>query len=190
PSRSAGRTSASLARAIWQPSGTSSSSTRFSPSSVADAMRIEIDDGSSLVRPIVNCSTSNDASHLMTVSKITFSSCESIRWPSASTTWLWTACSVMISAQNGHRERRLHVEVEHSDVAEGAVENRRRTGFDCRDERQPIFAIARELDDRVNIDFVPRKHREDVGQDARAIRDREADVMRRDKVVRDLVNSG
>ena len=35
-------------------------------------MRIEIDDGSSLVRPMVNCRTSNEASHLMTVSKMTF----------------------------------------------------------------------------------------------------------------------
>src|SRR5437773_9616256 len=145
-------------------------------------MRIEIDEGSSLVRPIVNCSTSNDASHLMTVSKITFSSCESIRWPSASTTWLWTACSVMVSAQNGHREQRLHVEVEGGDVGQGAVENRRCTRFDGRDERQPIFAIARELDDRVNIYFVPCEHRKDIGQDTGAIGDCEADVMRCDKV--------
>ena len=45
-------------------------------------------DGSSLLRPMSNFRTSNDASRLTTVSKTTFRICESIRWPSASTTSL------------------------------------------------------------------------------------------------------
>src|SRR5436309_13975611 len=99
-------------------------------------MRIEIDEGSSLVRPIVNCSTSNDASHLMTVSKMTFSSCESIRWPSASTTWLCAACPVMGSTQNGQRQHGLDVEIELRDGTERPVQHRPRARLEPRDVRQ------------------------------------------------------
>src|SRR5260370_14918538 len=41
---------------------------------------------SALVRPISNCSTSKRPSYSTTVSKIRSIRCESIRWPSASTT--------------------------------------------------------------------------------------------------------
>ena len=54
----------------------------------AAEIRIEMNDGSSLLRPILNFSTSNDALRFTTVSKTTFRICESIRWPSASTTSL------------------------------------------------------------------------------------------------------
>ena len=49
-------------------------------------MRIAMNDGSSFVRPIVNRRTSKDALPLITVSKTTLRSWESIRCPSASTT--------------------------------------------------------------------------------------------------------
>ncbi len=45
-----------------------------------------MNDGSSLLRPMVNFRTSNAALRLTTVSNTTFRICESIRWPSASTT--------------------------------------------------------------------------------------------------------
>ena len=59
--------------------------------SVGAEIRIEMNDGSSLLRPMSNFRTSNDALRLTTVSKTTFRICESIRWPSASTTSLRTA---------------------------------------------------------------------------------------------------
>ena len=55
-------------------------------------MRIAMDEGSSLLRPMSNFSTSNDALLFTTVSKTTFRICESIRWPSASTTSLNAEC--------------------------------------------------------------------------------------------------
>src|SRR5438105_11188298 len=72
-------------RATRHPSVTSSSSSSVrSPASRA-VTRIETKDGSSLVRPILKSSTSNAPSWRTTVSNIALSSCESIRWPSAST---------------------------------------------------------------------------------------------------------
>ena len=66
--------------------------------------RIETNDGSSLVRPMRNSSTSNAASWRTTVSNIAFISCESIRWPSASTTSV-TACGWCRCAVNGSSRR-------------------------------------------------------------------------------------
>ena len=59
---------------------------RSAPPAPWRVTRIETNDGSSLVRPMRNSSTSNAASWRTTVSNIAFMSCESIRWPSASTT--------------------------------------------------------------------------------------------------------
>jgi hypothetical protein len=53
---------------------------------VFDVTRIDTNEGSSLVRPILNSRTSNAASWRTTVSNIAFMSWESMRWPSASTT--------------------------------------------------------------------------------------------------------
>ena len=75
-------------RRAGSPSATSSSSTCPSACSVGAEIRIAIDDGSSLLRPMSNFSTSNDALRLTTVSNTTLRICESIRWPSASTTSL------------------------------------------------------------------------------------------------------
>jgi hypothetical protein len=51
-------------------------------------IRIAMDEGSSLLRPMSKRRTSNDALFFTTVSNTTFRICESIRWPSASTTSL------------------------------------------------------------------------------------------------------
>src|SRR3954470_22698773 len=86
---------ASSARATRQPRATSSSSTSVSAGGALALTRIETKDGSSLVRPMRNSSTSNAASWRTTVSNIAFISCESIRWPSASTTSVTAAWDVM-----------------------------------------------------------------------------------------------
>jgi hypothetical protein len=77
---------ASSAVATRHPSEISSSRTSVSAAGVFDVTRIDTNEGSSLVRPILNSSTSNAASWRTTVSNIAFISWESIRWPSASTT--------------------------------------------------------------------------------------------------------
>src|SRR3954471_23781405 len=128
---------ASWSSARRQPSATSSSSTSFRPPSVSEEIRIEIEDGSSLRRPMLNFNTSNDALCFTTVSKTTLRICESMRWPSASTTSL-KAAGVCMSGKDRQGQRRLHVVVALCDLGDRAFQHRLGTLFERRDKRQPV----------------------------------------------------
>src|SRR5499427_2912660 len=88
------------------PSATSSSSTSVSRACAFAVTRIDTNDGSSLVRPMRNSSTSNAASWRTTVSNIAFISWESIRWPSASTTSVTGTSEATASSPRRVPERR------------------------------------------------------------------------------------
>src|SRR3954464_2485064 len=131
-------------------------------------------------------STSNDALCLTTVSKTTLRICESMRCPSASTTSLCTPAFAM-SGKNRERERRLDVVIALRHLGERAIEHRLRTLLERRDERQPILAELRELQDPFDVDAVLGVRGGDLREDARLVVDGESHVMRRDEVAADLV---
>src|SRR3954471_15813773 len=121
---------ASSLRATRQPSETSSSRTSVSAGGALAVTRIDTNDGSSLVRPMRNSSTSNAASWRTTASNIAFISWESIRWPSASTTSLTGASGRVTAASPGRSKEMLALgdsmchPVEHDVDADGVAVRR------------------------------------------------------------------
>src|SRR5215813_8538360 len=117
-------------------------------------MRIEIEDGSSLLRPMLNFRTSNDAPCLTTVSKTTLRICESMRCPSASTTSLWTDDFLATARlrEDWQRERRLDVEIALGDFGQRAIQHGFGALLECGDEGQTILAELRELQNTVDVD--------------------------------------
>src|SRR4029079_16301162 len=97
--------------------------------------------------------TSNDAVCLTTVSNTTMRICESIRWPSASTTSL-NAEALAMSREDGQRQGRLNVEIALGDFSQRSIEHRFRALLERRDKRQAILPEFRQLQHAVDVDAV------------------------------------
>ena len=86
--------------------------------------------------------------------------------------------------EDGQRQRRLDVKVALRQIRQRAVQNRFRTLLERRDKREPILAEFRQLQHALDVDAVARIGRAHLGEDAGAIVDREAHVVRSDHIAR------